>query len=83
MPLAKKLGLKDGMKVIISSPPKPYDELFTDFPTNIKMFKTAKMESIDFIHIFCTRLENLEFAVSTFKTCPEEKWLNVDKLAKR
>ncbi|MEX0290250.1 MAG: DUF3052 domain-containing protein [Flavobacteriaceae bacterium] len=57
-PLAKKLGIKEGQSVILVNPPEHYFELFESFP-QVEFAENGK-ESIDFIHLFCSHLEELE-----------------------
>jgi hypothetical protein len=66
-PLAKKLGLKENFSVLLYNEPSHYLGLFADFPENIIFREDGKNESIDFIHLFCTTLEELQTSVSTYK----------------
>jgi len=50
-PLAKKLGLKPGYKVLILGAPKDYARFFGSFPDGVEMVDAPK-EPVDFIHIF-------------------------------
>ncbi|NNC36274.1 MAG: DUF3052 domain-containing protein [Hyphomonadaceae bacterium] len=59
-PLAKKLGLKNGMTIITRSSPQPYNSYFSQFPNIIKVTDPPAPESIDFIHIFGHSFEQLE-----------------------
>jgi len=59
-PLAKKLGLKEDFAIMVVNAPKHYFDLFPDFPESIKIKARATAESIDFIHLFCTSMEELE-----------------------
>ena len=59
-PLAKKLGLKDGMSVITRHSPQDYAEYFAELPDIRCVETTPKPDSIDFIHIFCQRFEQLD-----------------------
>jgi len=63
-PLAKKLGLKDGMSIYVHGAPQEYEEFFTGFPLGIKFQKRPRPETADFIHIFCTKLADLEKTVA-------------------
>ncbi|WP_036384854.1 hypothetical protein [Muricauda sp. MAR_2010_75] len=58
-PLAKKLGIKDGFSILVYNAPKHYWDLFTDLPNNLDVQKGLGEDKLDFIHIFCTTLEEL------------------------
>ncbi len=53
-PLAKKLGIKDGFFILLVNPPDNYFRLFADFPENVTEESNPKIETLDFIHLFCT-----------------------------
>jgi len=57
-PLAKKLGLKDGMTVITRNSPKPYEDYFPEYPLTIDANEDTPPESVDFIHIFCSSFDS-------------------------
>lgn len=59
-PLAKKLGLKDGMTVITRDSPQPYPTYFAQYPNVIDVNETPECESIDFVHIFGHSFEHLD-----------------------
>ncbi len=48
-PLAKKLGLKEGLKIRLINQPEYYFELFVDLPENIKIITDKKVKKISFI----------------------------------
>ena len=50
-PLAKKLGIREGMTIAIINPPDHYFNLFTDFPGQVKI-STDKHEKKDLVHYF-------------------------------
>lgn len=58
-PLVKKLGIKEGFKVLFVQIPDNYHELLIDCPA-ITQLRTMQSESADFIHLFCRK-------VATFK----------------
>lgn len=58
-PLAKKLGIKEGFSIALYNAPEYYWELFTDLPSNLDVHKGLGEGELDFIHIFCTTLEEL------------------------
>ncbi|MDY8135797.1 DUF3052 domain-containing protein [Aquimarina sp. 2201CG5-10] len=66
-PLAKKLGIKEGVTIHLYNQPAHYFDLFIDMPDGIIEAKEAVPESIDFIHIFCTTYEELKNVAKTYK----------------
>ena len=60
-PLARKLGIKEGNRLLLVHAPNHYFELFEDFPENVEnTTRSATDESIDFIHLFCYSIHILE-----------------------
>ncbi|MEQ5790025.1 DUF3052 family protein [Muricauda sp. NFXS6] len=61
-PLAKKLGLKEGLKLLLFNPPEHYFELFSDLPTNLNIvdIDPSKENNVDFIHLFFTSFDDLQ-----------------------
>jgi len=58
--LAKKLGLKEGLSILLINPPDHYFELFSDFPNQVDILKRAFPESVDFVHLFVKTKEEME-----------------------
>ena len=59
-PLAKKLGIKNGFTCMFYNKPKNYFELFSDFPSDVKIYKRiSKNIKVDFIHLFLTSFSDL------------------------
>lgn len=59
-PLAKKLGIKEGLSIQVFNPPKNYLDFFIDFPKNVEIISENNTEfDIDFIHIFSKKKEEL------------------------
>jgi len=56
IPLAEKLGIKDGHKCIVIGESKNYFDLMNPLP-NAKFVRTGK--DLDFIHIFTTTIKDL------------------------
>lgn len=50
-PLAKKLGMKSGFKVLLINAPEYYPDLFTDMPADV-VFTEDIVEKLDLIHFF-------------------------------
>jgi hypothetical protein len=59
MPLAKKLGIKPGYKILLHNQPEHYFELFEDLPQDLEVINDPVSEGIDFIHLFCTQFSDL------------------------
>ena len=66
-PLAKKLGIKVGDKILLHSTPQHYLTLFSDFPAGTVELTEMKRETADFIHIFCTTNDQIESVAETYK----------------
>ncbi|SHG31135.1 Protein of unknown function [Flagellimonas flava] len=58
IPLAKKLGIKSGHSILLYNEPSHYLVLFETLPADVTFQKDATGE-VDFIHIFCTSLNEL------------------------
>lgn len=50
-PLVKKLGIKDGMRILLVNEPQDFLDLLTPLPPAIDVIKTAHGE-VDIIHVF-------------------------------
>ncbi len=67
-PLAKKLGLKAGFTAFFHQQPLHYFDLFTDFPSELKVVDAlAEGQALDFIHLFCRSMEELKTNVGKYK----------------
>ena len=64
-PLAKKLGIKDGMIIRIVHPPENYFLLFTDFPAGVKI--TRAKNNKDLVHYFTNSAVELEKEISDLR----------------
>ena len=58
-PLAKKLGLKTDFTVHLMNPIKEYWDLFESIPEGIEEVHHPLEASIDFVHLFCTSMDDL------------------------
>ena len=56
-PLAKKLGIREGFKMLIVNIPDHYYQLFEDLPENVSEVKYGKA---DFIHFFTKESKELK-----------------------
>ncbi len=65
-PLERKLGIKAGHKALFVNLPDHYFELFEDFP-ELHIVESSQPHSIDFIHLFCTHMEELELQFNRLK----------------
>lgn len=66
-PLAKKLGLKANDKVMFYNQPEHYFELFADLPTSFERLEKVKAQSVDFIHLFVVRFDELKSILGEYK----------------
>ncbi|WP_298894783.1 DUF3052 domain-containing protein [uncultured Psychroserpens sp.] len=66
-PLAKKLGIKSGYTFLLYNAPNQYFNLFEDLPDDIHELTEASEKSADFIHVFCTTLEDLNKVIDHYK----------------
>lgn len=51
-PLARKLGLKAGLRYLLVDEPGHYHALFADWPDDLIAAQDATPEQVDFIHLF-------------------------------
>lgn len=51
-PLARKLGIKPGMRILLVNQPTYYENLFSDFPDLVTVDYKRDSYSIDLIHAF-------------------------------
>lgn len=58
-PLAKKLGIKEGLTIRLVNQPEYYFDLFTDFPQNISILADEKKKK-NFIHYFVKEAKQLK-----------------------
>jgi bifunctional DNA-binding transcriptional regulator/antitoxin component of YhaV-PrlF toxin-antitoxin module len=58
-PLAKKLGIKEGSKVLLIEEPENYQALLQPLPASVSFAKQAS-QAIDLVHLFATRKEELQ-----------------------
>ncbi|MBV6644830.1 MAG: DUF3052 domain-containing protein [Cyclobacteriaceae bacterium] len=66
-PLARKLGIKPGFMASVYNEPGHYPDLFSELPEDVTFVKSAKRNTLDFIHIFATKRPELESAVLSLK----------------
>lgn len=57
-PLAKKLGIREGFKVVALGAPRGYRALLAPLPANVKL--SSKLDDrVQMVHVFCTRKREL------------------------
>lgn len=67
-PLAKKLGIKEGHRILLYQEPWGYFKLFDYLPEDLVQLKVARKDSADFIHLFLTQENELMKSANRFKT---------------
>ena len=67
-PLAKKLGIKEGFKIILLNPPDYYLDLFESLPSNIEFVDLQNEDQIDFIHFFTNSEQELQRKILDLKS---------------
>ena len=65
-PLAKKLGIKPGFRILLEDQPAYYFNLFDDLP-EITLIEDDSSEEIDFIHFFVKEIAVLEARFDVLK----------------
>lgn len=58
-PLAKKLGYKEGFKILLYNQPKNYFDMVSDMPDNVEQIQLTGKQTADLIHLFCTNFNGL------------------------
>jgi len=66
-PLAKKLGIKEGMTLLLCNQPRDYFMLFDTLPEDLTLLESPAPETSDFIHIFSTSEQEMTRIASTYK----------------
>ena len=66
-PLAKKLGIKPGYTLLLYGAPDNYLELCSPLPEGVEIVEQIEAESTEFIHLFCTTLEELQQVFPSYK----------------
>ena len=63
-PLAKKLGIKEGVKIVAVDAPKSYRELLEPLPPAVR-FSSKIDTGIDVVHVFSTKKVELSRALAS------------------
>ncbi len=58
-PLAKKLGIKQGFKIVLVNAPEYYWNLFDELPNDIEQLDPDEQVQADFIHFFTKSADEL------------------------
>ena len=58
-PLAKKLGIKEGMTVVTVDAPENYDELLAPLPDGVEMASERSSVPVDLLHLFTNTRDGL------------------------
>lgn len=82
-PLQRKLGIKEGMNLLVISSPVPYTEFFEEWPessalnelstTKLSVSETQPEASYDFIHLFATTYEELDTGLALARNTITQK----------
>ncbi len=79
-PLAKKLGIKPGLKVKLVHIPQEYRSYFNYYPRNIYEIEN-NIEPVNFIHYFANEASVLRQEVADIKKTINTRWDDLDLLA--
>jgi len=66
-PLARKLGVKEGFNILLINQPEYYKDLFKDFPETAIESKKPESEKVDFIHVFCKSVNDMQHQLPKLK----------------
>ena len=66
-PLAKKLGITEGSRVLLERAPKNYPELLAPIPPGVR-FETRLSENTDVVHVFAESCEVLARTLKRLRT---------------
>jgi hypothetical protein len=66
-PLAKKLGIKEGMTVLTIDAPEDHAELVAPLPGNVKTVGRTPTAQVDIVHIFTNTRDELFMTVAEAK----------------
>jgi len=83
--LVGKLGIKQGFRIIIFNPPADYHDILGKLPKNV--FQRESLDgSLDFIHFFAKKREELEMVFPALKKGLSKKgmlWISWPKAASK
>lgn len=81
-PLARKLGIKSGFRVLLYNQPDHYFDLFADLPDDLEFLEEIGEGDADFIHVFCTSQAEMEEVAIRYKKALKKNgllWLSWPK----
>ncbi|WP_339700880.1 DUF3052 family protein [uncultured Roseivirga sp.] len=67
-PLLKKMGIKDGFKIMVLNKPDYYWNLFDSLPSNLHLVDSQSEDLVDFIHFFTKSEEELQGKILNLKS---------------
>lgn len=59
-PLAEKLGIKPGTRVLAINAPRAYRKMLRPLPARVSFVRPATAEEVDLVHLFVSRRAELE-----------------------
>ncbi len=66
-PLIRKLGIKEGFKVLVIDPPLNYWKLLGQLPADVELLKKSSKRRLDFVHVFATDATALKRQLKTVR----------------
>ena len=73
--LSKKLGIKEGYRILLHNTPKNYFELFSDLPSELVILEKIGIQDADFIHLFCKSFSELQIVSMKYKNALKKNGL--------
>lgn len=64
--LAKKLGIKEGVRVLVVNAPTDYRRLLEPLPASVS-FESRLTQSTDIVHLFTVRKEELQRVLTNYR----------------
>ena len=65
-PLPKKLGIKEGFRILAVDAPEDYRSLLEPLPPSVRFVSTAN-QNTDLVHILTTKKQQLSKALATYR----------------
>ncbi len=66
-PLCKKLGIKQGFRLVVKSPPRPYEQIVPDLPDEVQLSERFS-RGVDMVHLFVTQRTTLQKLLGSAKS---------------
>jgi len=67
-PLAKKLGIKEGMTVLVVDAPDDYDEILEPLPEGVEITRDKLSGPVDILHLFTNTQDGLFRGIDNART---------------